>query len=153
LVAGLVRGFGVLGAVVTGVVIAGKYALDYSEKSGDAVIQKQLELMRFQANRQVQAREDWKIMNPVAKPFEGSFMGEKLLTRDQLNELAAVQNTSAEADAVRSAGIVADYARNNQRVTERIALDLNLGGKTVSATVDRDNADILRDINRNLRTY
>jgi hypothetical protein len=80
-------------------------------------------------------------------------MGEKLLTRDQLNELAAVQNTSAETYAVRSAGIVADYARNNQRVTERIALDLNLGGKTVSATVDRDNADILRDINRNLRTY
>ncbi|MGX9991613.1 hypothetical protein ACS4RR_021020 [Rhizobium sp. Z1P35] len=153
LVLGLIRSFGVLGAVVTGVVIAGKYALDYSEKSGDNVIQKQLELMRFQADRQVQAREDWKIMHPVAKPFEGSFMGEKLLTRDQLNELSAVQNTSAEAGAVRSAGIVADYARNNQRVTERIALDLNLGGKTVSATIDRDNADMLRDINRNLRTY
>jgi hypothetical protein len=149
----LITRFGLLGTVIAGVVAAGKIALDYSQKSSDNVIQKQLELMRVQADRQVQAREDWKIMHPVAKPFEGSFMGEKLLTRDQLNELAAVQNTSAETYAVRSAGIVADYARNNQRVTERIALDLNLGGKTVSATVDRDNADILRDINRNLRTY
>ncbi|MCQ1855936.1 hypothetical protein, partial [Neorhizobium galegae] len=154
MVTGLIRSFGLLGATITGVMIAGKYALDYSAQSGDAVIQKQLELMRFQADRQVQAREDWMIMHPAPKaPEVTMFQGQQILTRDQLSALAEEQGTSNEAYAGRRAGIINDYARNNQQVTERIAIDLNLGNKTVSGTVDRTNADILKDINRNLRTY
>lgn len=54
---------GLLGTVLGGVALAGKALLDYSEASSDNVLKKQVELMRVQAEPQLQARERWKWNN------------------------------------------------------------------------------------------
>ncbi|MBY3363746.1 phage tail tape measure protein [Rhizobium laguerreae] len=60
---GIISKLGILGGVLGGVALAGKALLDYSETSSDRVLNKQVELMRAQAEPQLQARERWKWNN------------------------------------------------------------------------------------------
>ncbi len=153
LVVSLISKFGVLGLVATGVLAGGKALLDYSEASSDKVLEAQVKLVRIQAETQLKARETYQTRFGAKPAFQGSFGGVALSSREQLAELARQRGTSFADEARSRAGIIGQYAANDQRIRESVNLNITLGGKTVQATVDKTNAEILKDINRNLRAY
>ncbi len=160
-VTALISRFGLLGTVITGVMVGGKMALDYSERSSDKVIEKQLQLMRMQADQQLDARHQNRLNNDGDYRAEywnkqlgiDTFVGPTAAgaTRRMLDDVALMSRPSAEQANDRAA-IMSSYQQGRQAQAERtVNLNIAVGNQTLPAMIKESDVGIVGSIYKTLR--